>query len=29
MVANILTKALPHEAFKRFHIALRVIKVSY
>ena len=29
MVANILTKALPHEAFEKFHKALGVIKVSH
>jgi len=27
MVADILTKALSHEAFKKFHEALGVIKV--
>ena len=29
MVANILTKALPREAFEKFHEALGVIKVSH
>jgi len=29
MVANILTKALPREAFEKFCEALGVIKVSY
>ena len=28
MVANILTKALPHEAFEKFREALGVVKIS-
>jgi len=29
MVADILTKALPHEAFKKFHEAFGVIKIFH
>jgi len=28
MVADILTKALPHKAFEKFHEALGVVKIS-
>ena len=29
MVADILTKALPHEAFERFREALGVVKIPH